>query len=93
MMNAVLSNFCRQLLIDNFVPPEERDKLETRLQFDEEEEVWSLKPLSETLYESFICSQCTVYIVIINLYISFYKGGCIVLYITSTHACMSTGHT
>ena len=46
----MLSNFCRQLLIDNFVPPEEREKLETRVQFDEEEEVYSLKPFSEALY-------------------------------------------
>ena len=48
----MLSNFCRQLLLDNFVPPEERDKLVSRLQFNEEEEVCSLKPLSEALYES-----------------------------------------
>ena len=48
----MLSNFCRQLLIDNFVPPEERDKLDARVQFDEKEEMYSLKPLSEALYES-----------------------------------------
>lgn len=49
MFTTVVAIGYRQLLIDNFIPPEERDKLESRLQFEEEEEVWTLKPLSEAL--------------------------------------------
>lgn len=35
----------RMLILENFVPSEERKKLERRAYFDEEAEVWCLRPI------------------------------------------------
>lgn len=37
--------FCRYLLIENFIPPEEKNKIMNRLQFDCEEDQWWLQPV------------------------------------------------
>jgi hypothetical protein len=36
-----------QLIIENFVPVEERDRMSKRAQFDERQNCWSLKELSK----------------------------------------------
>ena len=38
----------RMLIIENFIPPEDKKKLEERSIFDEEEDSWALKPLAKT---------------------------------------------
>ena len=43
-----MCSVCRMLIIDNFIPPEEKKKLEDRSIFDEEEDSWALKPLAKT---------------------------------------------
>jgi len=35
----------RYLLIENFIPPEEKNKIMNRLLFDSEEDQWSLQPV------------------------------------------------
>jgi chromosome segregation ATPase len=37
----------RQLIIDNFIPKDEREKLTTRLYFDPDEDKWKLKVLTK----------------------------------------------
>jgi len=39
--------FCRLLIIDNFIPPDEKNKILARAEFDEEEDTWRLKPLAK----------------------------------------------
>ena len=39
--------FCRTLIIENFIPPDERVKLTNRASYDEENEEWKLKPSSQ----------------------------------------------
>ncbi len=36
---------CRYLIIENFIPPEEKNKIMNRLQFDAEEDQWKFQPL------------------------------------------------
>jgi kinesin family protein 3/17 len=36
-----------QLIIENFIPVDERERLGKRIQFDEEQNCWSLKELSK----------------------------------------------
>jgi kinesin family member 3B len=35
------------LIIDNFIPPDEKTKILSRSEFDEEEDTWKLKPLAK----------------------------------------------
>ena len=37
---------CRYLIIENFIPPEEKTKLMSRAVYDEDEDVWMLRPLA-----------------------------------------------
>lgn len=37
----------RMLIIDNFIPPDEKTKILSRSEFDEEEDTWKLKPLAK----------------------------------------------
>lgn len=39
--------FLRTLIIENFIPPDEKVKLTNRATFDEENEEWKLKPSSQ----------------------------------------------
>ena len=39
--------FYRMLIIDNFIPPEEKNKILNRAEYDEESDVWGLKPLAK----------------------------------------------
>ena len=44
----------RYLLIENFIPPEEKNKIMNRLHFDSEEDQWRLQPvLPERSVDSF----------------------------------------
>ncbi|MBN3303269.1 KIF3C protein, partial [Amia calva] len=36
---------CRYLIIENFIPPEEKNKIMNRLVFDAEEDQWKFQPL------------------------------------------------
>lgn len=36
---------CRYLIIENFIPPEEKNKIMNRLTFDPEEDQWKFQPL------------------------------------------------
>ncbi|KAF6208697.1 hypothetical protein GE061_017155 [Apolygus lucorum] len=46
--NALLKDYKLQLLIiDNFIPPEERKRISSRLFYDDEEDVWKMMPESE----------------------------------------------
>lgn len=48
-----ISHF-RYLLIENFIPPEEKNKIMNRLHFDSEEDQWRLHPvLPERSVDSF----------------------------------------
>ena len=38
---------CRLLIIDNFIPPDDKNKILTRAEFDEEEDTWRLKALAK----------------------------------------------
>ncbi|XP_033118562.1 kinesin-II 95 kDa subunit-like [Anneissia japonica] len=38
----------KMLIIENFIPPEERAKISSRAEFDEEGDQWSLKPLAKS---------------------------------------------
>ncbi len=40
-----LSLFFRNLIIENFIPPEEKNKIINRLHFDSEEDQWKVLPL------------------------------------------------
>ena len=35
------------LIIDNFIPPEEKNKILNRAEYDEESDIWGLKPLAK----------------------------------------------
>lgn len=37
---------CRQLILESFVPPDEKMKVFDRAYYDEDEEEWKLKPLA-----------------------------------------------
>ena len=55
--------FYRTLIIENFIPPDERVKLTNRASYDEENEEWKLKPSSQngrwwTLCLLFFSSKC-----------------------------------
>lgn len=40
--------FCHRLLIiDNFIPPDDKNKILARAEFDEEEDTWRLKALAK----------------------------------------------
>jgi hypothetical protein len=38
------------LIIENFIPPEEREKLTNRAVYDEEEDTWKVQPLAKFGY-------------------------------------------
>ena len=38
------------LIIDNFIPPEEKAKLQARAIFDEDEDAWKLQPCAKSGY-------------------------------------------
>ena len=38
---------CRQLVLESFVPPDEKSKVFDRAYFDEDVEDWKLKPLAK----------------------------------------------
>lgn len=44
LTHACISCF-RNLLIENFIPPEEKNKIMSRLHFDSEEDQWRLQPV------------------------------------------------
>ena len=39
--------FCRTLIMENFLPPEDRNKVRDRATFDEDRGEWTLKPLTQ----------------------------------------------
>ena len=41
------SIFHRALIVESFIPPEEKNKLMNRAFYDEENEVWKLRPVAE----------------------------------------------
>ena len=43
--NSVCVCVCRYLIIENFIPPEEKNKIMNRLTFDTEEDQWKFQPL------------------------------------------------
>lgn len=53
-------SYFRNLLIENFIPPEEKNKIMNRLYFDSEEDQWRLQPvLPERSVDSFhIADSC-----------------------------------
>jgi len=51
---------CRLLIIDNFIPPDDKNKILARAEFDEEEDTWTLKALAKGGYVKF----CGVYITV-----------------------------
>ncbi|KAF7232661.1 hypothetical protein EG68_08401 [Paragonimus skrjabini miyazakii] len=53
----------RLLILDNFVPPEDRTKLESRVYFDENTEQWKLRPLVQPggEHDTNQCSDPSVY--------------------------------
>ena len=48
MQILFLISHCRQLILENFVPLEDRTKIRNRGIFDEDIGEWSLKPLTTT---------------------------------------------
>lgn len=45
-MYILITCMCfRYLLIENFIPPEEKNKIMNRLHFDSEEDQWKLQPV------------------------------------------------
>jgi hypothetical protein len=38
---------CRYVIIENFIPPEEKTKLMNRAVYDEDEDAWALQPLAQ----------------------------------------------
>ncbi|KAM7532789.1 hypothetical protein Aperf_G00000129441 [Anoplocephala perfoliata] len=47
-----------QLILDNFIPPEEQKKIEDRASFDSEKGTWNLKPLTTTITTNSYPSSC-----------------------------------
>jgi len=45
-VSASAVSVCRLLIIDNFIPPDDKHKILARAEFDEEEDTWRLKALS-----------------------------------------------
>ena len=37
---------CRMLIIENFIPPEEKTKIQNRASYDEDEDTWQLRALA-----------------------------------------------
>jgi len=59
LQKSVLGCFCcRLLIIDNFIPPDDKNKILARAEFDEEEDSWRLKALARGGSVEF----CVVYI-------------------------------
>lgn len=44
-MTHTCITYFRYLLIENFIPPEEKNKIMNRLHFDSEEDQWRLQPV------------------------------------------------
>lgn len=44
-INIYVMCSCRYLIIENFIPPEEKNKIMNRLTFDPEEDQWKFQPL------------------------------------------------
>ena len=38
------------LIIDNFIPPEDKQKVQGRAVYDEDEDMWTLSPFSKAKY-------------------------------------------
>ena len=45
---------CRYLIIENFIPPEEKTKLMNRAVYDEDEDVWILRPLANKKWAAYL---------------------------------------
>ena len=58
--------YCRLLIIDNFIPPDDKTKILARAEFDEEEDTWRLKALAKggsvepRLAYCSLCSRCDI---------------------------------
>jgi len=50
--------FGRLLIIDNFIPPDDKNKILARAEFDDEEDTWRLKALAKggSVYEFCVAS-------------------------------------
>ena len=42
--------FYRALIIENFIPPSDKNKIMNRARYDDDEDVWSLESLSKDQY-------------------------------------------
>lgn len=60
LLTLTCISYFRNLLIENFIPPEEKNKIMNRLYFDSEEDQWRLQPvLPERSVDSFhIADSC-----------------------------------
>ena len=54
---------CRMLLIENFIPPEEKDKIKNRAVYDEEDDCWNVPALTKEK-SVFIHTHTHIYIYI-----------------------------
>ena len=68
---------CRLLIIDNFIPPDDKQKILSRAEFDEEEDTWRLKALAKggsvglcVVYDA-VSIRCDVENLIFTQYIRF----------------------
>ena len=41
------------LIIDNFIPPEDKQKVQGRAVYDEDEDMWTLSPFSKAKYVTY----------------------------------------
>lgn len=48
----------RYLIIENFIPPEEKNKIMNRLMFDPEEDQWRFQPLVPAERSGFLYTFC-----------------------------------
>ena len=52
------------LIIENFIPPEDKQKVQTRAVYDEDEDTWTLSPFTKAKYVLEI-TECGYYMNII----------------------------